>query len=167
MSLTLILTRHAKSSWDTPKLDDFDRPLNARGEGAAKAIGTWLAFNGHVPDSVVLSGARRTVETWSGIATCFQGDVTVTSNRALYLAPSAVILDVLRKEKSATVMLIGHNPGIADFADRVLADTPEHPRFFDYPTGATTVIRFEVPSWGSATWGTGETLDFVVPRDLD
>ena len=59
MTRTLIVTRHAKSDWDAPTLDDHDRQLNQRGRRAAKAIGRWLAAEGHAPDQVLSSTARR------------------------------------------------------------------------------------------------------------
>ena len=64
----LILTRHAKSSWDDPLMSDHDRPLNERGKAAAADLGQWLASRGYVPDQVLCSDALRTRKTWSGIA---------------------------------------------------------------------------------------------------
>ena len=52
MTLRLILTRHAKSSWDDPLMSDHDRPLNERGKAAAADLGNWLASRGYVPDVV-------------------------------------------------------------------------------------------------------------------
>ena len=48
----LILTRHAKSSWDDPLTPDHDRPLNERGKAAAADLGTWLASRGYAPGEV-------------------------------------------------------------------------------------------------------------------
>ena len=57
MIRTLILTRHAKSSWDDPFMNDHDRPLNKRGRKSAPAIGDWLRENGWLPDEVISSTA--------------------------------------------------------------------------------------------------------------
>jgi phosphohistidine phosphatase len=73
MTRTLILIRHAKSDWEHPALDDHDRPLNARGQRSAPRIGAWLAAQGLAPDAVLCSTARRTRETWQGIATRLPG----------------------------------------------------------------------------------------------
>ena len=54
MTLRLILTRHAKSSWDDPLMSDHDRPLNERGKAAAADLGNWLASRGYVPEEVAL-----------------------------------------------------------------------------------------------------------------
>lgn len=166
MSLTLILTRHAKSSWSARDLDDFDRPLNARGMRAASMIGVWLAQHGHRPDEVILSGARRTVETWNGIATALDRRPPVRTEPALYLAEPTRILDVLRTAVAPVTMLIGHNPGFATFAARIVAEPSPHPRYPDYPTGATAVIAFDHREWRSVGWRDGRLIDFVVPRDL-
>ena len=64
----LILTRHAKSSWEDPLTPDHDRPLNERGRAAAADLGQWLASRGYVPGQVLCSDALRTRKTWAGIA---------------------------------------------------------------------------------------------------
>lgn len=166
MTLTLILTRHAKSSWDDPTLDDFDRSLNHRGRKSAPLIGRWLVERGYVPEVVVASGARRTVETWEGMASTMPEGTVLDRNTALFHAGAGTILGVLREQAAAKVMLIGHNPGFAEFASRIAVQPPKHDRFNDYPTAATAVIEFEGESWARLRWGSGRILDFVVPRDL-
>ena len=64
------------------------------------------------------------------------------------------------------VLMIGHNPGIAAFAHQSVADHPDHDRFWDYPTGATLVVRFDVADWADARAKMGEAIDFVIPRSL-
>ncbi len=166
MSLTLILTRHAKSDWGSPALRDFDRPLNKRGRASAVAVGTWLAGKGYRPDSVIVSGARRTVETWEHMAPAFDPEPPSEADRSLYEASAETILSVLREATVPAVMLIAHNPGIGEFANRAVVTPPDHWRFHDYPTCATTVMRFHRESWRDAGWGEAEVIDFTVPRDL-
>ena len=60
---TLVLMRHAKSSW-SGDLSDFDRPLNSRGIRSARALGNWLRSNDLLPDFALVSAAKRTVETF-------------------------------------------------------------------------------------------------------
>jgi phosphohistidine phosphatase len=163
---TLILTRHAKSAWDDPTLDDFDRTLNRRGRKSAVAIGRWLLGEGYLPDLVLVSGAKRTVETWGRMASLFPETAVMVSAPALYHASADMILSTIRTQTVQTLMVICHNPGIADFAN-LLADTPAaHPRFQDYPTGATTVFNIEAESWQELDWGAGQLANFVVPREL-
>lgn len=164
--MKLILTRHAKSSWDDPLVDDFDRALNARGRRAAPTIAGWLAGQGHIPGEVLHSSASRTTETWALMAPHFPG-VPAHSQDQLYHAGAERMLKVLQQATGDTVLMIGHNPGIADFASRLLTRPVDHPRFDDYPTAATLIAEFEIPRWQDVRFGTGRAIDFIVPRDLE
>ncbi|MDU8946315.1 SixA phosphatase family protein [Ovoidimarina sediminis] len=166
MTLKLVLTRHAKSSWSDPTLDDFDRPLNGRGRRSATAIGQWIAEAGHVPAEVVVSGARRTVDTWSAIARELPDKAPMRSDPALYHASAPSILAVLRGLSAPSAMIIGHNPGIADFAERIVNAPADHPRYADFPTCATAVIEFGKSHWRDVDWGDGTLVAFVLPREL-
>ncbi len=166
MTLRLILTRHAKSSWDDPLMSDHDRPLNERGKAAAADLGNWLASRGYVPDQVLCSDALRTRKTWSGIAPALPGTPILELKPALYHAGPDVMLAVLRHASGKTVMMIGHNPGIAEFAHRIVARAPLNPDFQRYPTGATLVVDFAADSWADVAWSMGSVDDFIIPREL-
>lgn len=166
MTKRLILTRHAKSSWDDPLMTDHDRPLNERGRAAAADLGRWLASRGYVPGQVLCSDAVRTRETWDGIAPALTFDGAVDLKPALYHAGADVMLAVLRHAKADVVLMLGHNPGIAEFAHRLVARAPLNPEFQKYPTGATLVVDFAVDSWEEVDWGQGSVDDFIVPREL-
>ncbi|MDA7965673.1 histidine phosphatase family protein [Ruegeria sp.] len=163
MTRTLILTRHAKSSWDSPALGDHDRPLNKRGRRSAPAIGAWLHQNGWQPDEVLSSSAARTRETWDRMG--LQAD-TVSFHRSLYHADPEDMLLALSGATGQAVLMLGHNPGIATFASRIVQNPPDHARFHDYPTCATTVIRFDIDDWADIRWHSGTVQGFVVPREL-
>lgn len=166
MPLTLILMRHAKSSWGDPLQDDFDRSLNDRGRRSAPAIAKHLISKGYLPDRVLISGARRTVESWERMAPHFPETTLMASNPALYLAGPDIIEGVLRAQTEPTIMLIGHNPGIAEFAERVVSTPPDHPKFSQYPTAATLVATFPSETWRDFKLNSGGVLEFVVPREL-
>lgn len=167
MTLRLILTRHAKSGWDDPLLDDHSRYLTSRGVRAAGAIGQWLVEKGHRPDLILCSDAKRTRQTCSLIATEFPSPIETRFEAALYLASPDVMLKQLQQAgDSQVVMMIAHNPGTALTAGGLASAPPMHPDFDRYPTCATTVLEFPTQSWSSVTWGHGKVLDFVVPRDL-
>lgn len=166
MTLRLILTRHAKSDWSNPMLDDRERPLNKRGRHAASAIGRWLAGAGYRPDLALVSTALRTRQTWKRIAPALTPLPAVQTLDSLYHAEPAALLEVLRDAASAPLMIIAHNPGIAFFA-RALLDAPPADALFErFPTAATAVIDFAVADWAEASWGSGRLQDFVVPRQL-
>lgn len=162
MGKRLILMRHAKSSWDDPRLDDHARPLNSRGERSARAMGDWLRHRGDVPDMVLSSDARRTRETAALLG--FGADAQFTDR--LYHASAGTMLEVLRGASGDCVLMIGHNPGIADLAERIVSEPPDHPRFFDYPTCATLIVEVPQGSWDAVAFGNARVLDFVTPREL-
>jgi phosphohistidine phosphatase len=166
MTKRLILTRHAKSSWDDPLMSDHDRPLNERGKAAAADLGEWLASRGYVPGQVLCSDALRTRKTWSGIAPALPGTPILDLKPALYHAGPDVMLAVLRHATADVVMMIGHNPGIGEFAHRIVARTPLNAEFQRYPTGATLVCDFAVESWADVDWGQGSVDDFIIPREI-
>tara|TARA_R110002096_G_scaffold411631_4_gene611826 strand:+ start:2400 stop:2906 length:507 start_codon:yes stop_codon:yes gene_type:complete len=166
MTNRLILTRHAKSNWDDPLTPDHDRPLNERGKAAAADLGAWLASRGYVPEEVLCSDALRTRKTWSGIAPALPGTALLELKPSLYNAGADVMLAVLRHAKAKSVMMIGHNPGIAEFATRLASRTPANPEFLRYPTGATLVLEFDVGNWSQVKAGSGTVLDFIVPREI-
>ena len=162
----LILTRHAKSSWDDPTAPDHDRPLNDRGRAAAADLGQWLTSRGYVPQQVLCSDAVRTLKTWAGIAPGLAESPVMEIKPALYHAGPDVMLAVLRHASAEAVMMIGHNPGIAEFAGRLSAHPPLHAEFSRYPTGATLVVDFAVGSWAEVGFGTGTVIDFTIPREI-
>lgn len=166
MTLTLILVRHAKSSWDDPLQDDHDRVLNARGRRSAPVMGRWLHDGGYIPDAVLCSSAARTRETWDLMSGELGAPSDLRYEPALYHAPSGVMMQVLKTATAPCVLMLGHNPGIADFAARLVARAPDHNRFYDYPTCATLVARFEADAWADIRFGTGKAVAFSIPADL-
>lgn len=158
----LILTRHAKSDWDDPGLADHDRPLNARGRRAARQLGDWIASRGYEPEEVLCSTATRTRETWEVAATAaMETRPELRLLRGMYEASPATLLEVLRGATQPTVMMIGHNPGIAAFAASLPARVPLDPDFRRYPTTATLVVDFQAEAWADIQPGQGGVLDFV------
>ncbi|WP_375255228.1 histidine phosphatase family protein [Yoonia sp.] len=158
MTKRLILIRHAKSSWDDPYGDDHARVLNKRGRTSAQAIGAWLAEKGYLPEVLLCSDAARTRET----AELALPQMAPQLLEKLYHAAPDTILELVQKQTAHTVAVIGHNPGLGIFANALVNAAPEHRRFSDYPTCATTVIDFADEVAPRA----GTCVDFIVPRDL-
>jgi phosphohistidine phosphatase len=164
--LRLILTRHAKSSWDDATVEDHERPLNRHGHRAARELGDWLASRGYEPEEVLCSTALRTKETWQGVAlAALEVRPEIKLLDSLYHAGPDVMLKVLNKAHAPTVMMVGHNPGIAEFAARLAANPPRTSDFSRYPTGATCVFNFEVGKWSNVAFGSADLREFMVPRD--
>lgn len=167
MTLRLILMRHAKSDWDHPFTQDFDRPLNERGRESATAIGKWLDANSYIPDLVLCSAAARTRETLELVSSGLSHSADVEFLDTLYLAsPETMFQTLCARGRSSCVLMLAHNPGSAILASMLVEKSPNHPRFDDYPTAATTVMDFDASDWASLRSGTGRIVGFVVPRDL-
>jgi len=162
MTKTLILTRHAKSSWANPGLADHDRPLNKRGVKSARAVGKWLRKSGWHPDQSISSSSRRTRETFAEMRLADQAEFT----DALYHAGAPQMRKVLQGATGQVVMMLGHNPGIGEFAEQLVSAPPGHSRFYDYPTCATLIVKFDIADWSELLWNTGEVVDFAIPREL-
>ncbi len=167
MARRLILMRHAKSSWDDPRLDDIDRVLNASGQNNAVSMGTWLKERGYMPDQALVSAAARTQETFErvtrGLGLCPEVQVL----DALYLASDLSLLNALKRATGDTVLMIAHNPGIGEFAMRFAAHPPPHGDFMRYPTCATTVFALKAETWADARFGENEVVDFAIPREVE
>ena len=162
MTRTLILTRHAKSSWANPGLADHDRPLNKRGLKSARAMGKWLRNGGWTPDQVISSSSRRTRETFAAMQLGDRAEFT----EALYHAGAERMRQVLQEASGRVVLMLGHNPGIGEFAEHLVGAAPDHARFHDYPTCATLIASFDITEWRELRWNTGEVVDFAIPREL-
>lgn len=160
----LILMRHAKSDWSGGPSSDHDRPLNARGRDACSALGAWLRAEELIPDQVLCSSSMRTRETL--VRFDLPVGIQTTETRDLYLASADEILAALQNATGQTVLMIGHNPGIGMAAEAVLATLPDHPKFLQYPTGATLVADFDIDNWDQAGWGKAIARHFEVPREL-
>lgn len=106
-----MILRHAKA--DRPAgVADIDRPLTERGHADAAAVGAWLASRGYAPDLVLCSPAKRTRQTWHGVAMALTGAPEVRYQPELYADGVDDALDLLTTapESVRTVLLVGHNP---------------------------------------------------------
>ncbi|MFZ1425691.1 MAG: histidine phosphatase family protein [Geminicoccaceae bacterium] len=169
--LELLLLRHAKSRWDQSHIDDHARDLSARGEAAAPMMGAWLLSRGLVPDLVLCSTARRALRTWQLAAARLDPVPETVTCDELYLAEPPRMLDVVRRRGGTVrrLMLVGHNPGMHVFANRLVAAGPtaERARLAEkFPTAGLALIRFAIMDWADLQPGTGELLGFWRPRDL-
>ena len=169
----LLLLRHAKSSWDDPGLSDHARPLNARGRRSAAAMAGAMRDLGLSPDLVLVSSARRTLQTLQAL-TPFEDNALIEPTDALYLASEAQLMEAVRgtPETVRSLLLIGHNPGLHELA-LSLAGGPEAAsrskageRLAEgYPTGALAEFTLAVP-WRAVGEGSGRLVRFLAPRDL-
>jgi phosphohistidine phosphatase len=161
----LFLIRHAKSSWDDTSLADIDRPLNARGLKAAPMMGKRLRERAIHPDFMITSPALRATATCTLIADKLGfADNKIKIEPALYHASDAQILQVVRqvpdrKDAEEVVFLFGHNPGLTEFANRLLGE-----RLLNIPTCGVVEAEVHVPHWADTAWGCGKLISFDFPK---
>lgn len=164
----LVLLRHARSDW--PDVADHDRPLASRGRRDASVAGHWLGAHGYAPDTVVCSTARRARETWdlasAGLAEAVPGAApSVRYESRVYEATVLGLLMLIREfpEASRTVLIIGHNPGIAELAVGLTDPPPSPPSGF--PTAALVVLGLP-GSWADTAPARARLLDFASPATM-
>jgi phosphohistidine phosphatase len=167
---TLYLLRHAKSSWDDPAIQDFQRPLADPGRQAAPRIGKYMKKQKLIPNAVLCSGARRAVETWELIAPSFD-EPKVQIDDTLYMASPDAMLSWLRRLPAdlGAVLMIGHNPGFEELAHRLCSNGKKKAikqMRKKFPAGALAVITFETDDWAQVGDGSGFLDRFVRPKDL-
>lgn len=168
---TLSLLRHAKSSWDHPDLQDFDRPLNERGRAAAPRMGAFMAQNGVAPDLILCSPSKRTRQTLSLVLPHFATPPTVLFEEAIYLGAASTLLKRLRKLETATshAMIVAHDPGLHQLAMELSGTgDPEVLRALaqKFPTAALAVVSFKTRTWSKIKAGAGRLELFVTPKHL-
>ncbi len=168
---TLHLLRHAKSSRKDDSLEDHARPLAPRGRRDAKAMGRFLAQQGIAPDRVRCSTARRAAQTWRRAASAMAGETDEVADESLYLADSDALLELVRREDDsvASLLLVGHNPGLAELAVVLCDDGPAailERIASKFPTGAWAAIALDCDSWREIRPTCGRLLGFQAPREL-
>jgi phosphohistidine phosphatase len=166
----LLLLRHARSSWDDPKLADVDRPLNQRGRRAAGVMRTAMHDLGLTPDVVLVSPSRRTRQTLAALEPWDETPL-VEHVETLYLATVAQLLAILHEvnETVRSVMLIGHNPGLHELAVMLAAGSAAGPASrrlaAGFPTAA--LAEFSVATqWQQLDAAGARLVRFLTPRDL-
>jgi phosphohistidine phosphatase len=167
----LILLRHAKSSWDDPSCDDFDRPLAERGRKAAPRMAAEMARRGLAPDLAIVSPALRTRQTWDLVAPALPRLPNVTFVPAIYEAEAETILDVVRgvPDWSETLLVIGHNPGLEALALDLASpdsDADALARLAEkFPTGALALFTVKA-DWSELAARSARLDAFIRPRDF-
>ena len=151
---TLLVVRHAKSSWNDPALGDHERPLNKRGRRDAPRIGELVREYGLIPDVVISSDAARARLTAEAVAEAARYAGEILLDPHLYMACSADILSLLPRvrENAETVMIVGHNPGLEKLIEQLTGEQQ------DLPTATLVQIRLPIDQWRDLKLSTRGTL---------
>ncbi|MCW9057802.1 MAG: histidine phosphatase family protein [Gammaproteobacteria bacterium] len=159
----LTLIRHAKSDWDN-RLPDFERPLNARGEGDVPRMAARMLQYHERPDRLLSSPAVRALRTTTLLA---QGlgipEQEIRTEKDLYNASARALLDCLRAttdDHIGHLVLVAHNPGITDLANQLT-----NSRIDDLPTCAVLGAELEIEHWHEARPGCGRVRYYDYPKN--
>jgi phosphohistidine phosphatase len=166
---TVILLRHAKSSWSDSTLADIDRPLAPRGERASRKLATYIRRKKIRPALVLCSPALRSRQTLEAIEASLGKRCVVKVVPQLYAASEQELLERLQAlpEPVRSVMLIGHNPGLQDLALVLASRGASLPQLEErFPTGALATLVVRGTRWSALSPGNAELVDYVVPRQL-
>lgn len=162
---TLLVLRHAKSSWKDAGLKDHDRPLNKRGKKTAPQMGKIIRDEELVPDLIISSTAVRAKTTAEAVAKSSKCKGKVLLDDRLYLAgPSAMIsvLNEIEDESVNRVMIVGHNPGQENL---ILELTGQDERF---PTAALAQIDLPIEKWNDLELSAcGKLVHLWRPKELE
>ncbi len=160
---TLLVLRHAKSSWDNENLSDYERPLNKRGKQDAPRMGRLLKENDLTPDLIIASSAERALATAEAVALACDYDREIQLTRRFYLADADAYLEVVQALDDAiqSVMVVGHNPGMEHLV-AVLSGQWER-----MPTAAIAHFQLPITHWRElAEMDEAELVNLWRPKEV-
>jgi phosphohistidine phosphatase len=151
---TVLILRHAKSSWSNARLADHDRPLNSRGKRDAPHAGRWLRDQDLTPDLIVTSSAERALATAEAVALASDYDREIAVTRAFYHAGPENYLELLGglSDEYKRVLVVGHNPGLEELVEQLSG------RAETMVTAALAVIDLSIEHWHELDEATQGTL---------
>lgn len=140
---TLLLMRHAKSSWKDTELADHERPLKKRGKKDTVLMAKQLKKKDLVPDMVLSSSAVRATETLEVLLDTIKVKGKVKTKDVLYMAEPETYIEKINDvdDDVDTLLVIGHNPGLESLV-QILAD-----EVVTMSTGAVAVLALPIKSW--------------------
>ena len=160
---TLLIVRHAKSSWDVGTLNDFERPLNERGKKDAPMMAKRLLEKKVTIEAFVSSPAKRAKKTAELFAAAYgKTDEDVVYVSKLYHAAAEVFFEVVEEldESFSKVALFSHNPGISEFVNLLLDDV----RIDDMPTCGVFAVQVQAEKWKDFKKSRKDFLFFDYPK---
>lgn len=160
---TLIIHRHAKSSWDDMSISDFDRPLNNRGMANAPVMGKRLRLQGLHIDLFISSPARRAIDTAKIVAAQLGYPASeIVEEHRIYMAGVQSLLKIINHISDAhhTAILFGHNPGLTELVDYLSGSD-----IGNLPTSGQAIIDFSTDSWAEISRGTGTLVHLDFPKN--
>jgi len=161
---TLLILRHAKSSWEFPELSDHDRPLNGRGKRDAPRIGRKLLKEGVIPQLIISSPAVRAYSTAEKVAKACGYDGEITVDSSLYGSGYTEYLNVLQVQNDQydIIMLVGHNPHSEQLLEILTG------KMINMPTCTVANVSLPIRTWKEVKAQTkGELVNIWRPKELN
>ena len=157
----LFLIRHAKSDWSDNTLKDFDRGLNARGLKDAPFMGKLLKGRNIIPDLIISSPALRTKLTIEILLKEMTLEQEIIYDESIYEAPFLNLKKVVDMidDQFNTVFLVGHNPGLCDFANSLCNES-----FENIPTCGIVELDFNTNFWSDISKENSKLISFEYPK---
>ena len=165
---TLLILRHAKSSWAVTGQRDFDRPLSERGEEQVERLRPFLSEQDIRPDAVLCSPAARTRATLQGILPVLH-EPAVAYEETLYNGSITSYLTAIAVQEGATVLVVGHNPTCDELTRQLAAPSSpaaERMNGSHFATATLARLRFDADDWTHLRDGSGQLDLFVTPKSL-
>ncbi|MBY0476233.1 MAG: histidine phosphatase family protein [Chitinophagaceae bacterium] len=159
---TLLLIRHAKSSWDDPTQNDFDRPLNARGVKDAPMMAQRLMDKKIKIDAFISSPAKRAKKTCALFMDAFRAaENEMILQSQLYLAEPVVFFDTISKIDAGVqhAAIFSHNNGITEFANQLSTA-----RIDNMPTCSVFAVKADIENWADFKKAKKEFWFFDYPK---
>ena len=159
---TLLLLRHAKSSWKDTSVKDFDRPLNQRGLKAAPAIGRLMRKRKLQPELVLSSPAERARQTTQLVLEAAGLKTEVRYDERIYEASAARLFEIVSQidEEAGMVMMVGHNPGFEELLEALSGEARS------LSTAALACIELDIERWSKVRAGENQLAWLVRPKEL-
>ena len=160
---SILILRHAKSSWKHPELSDHNRPLNKRGKRDAPLMGELLKNEHLIPEFIISSNAKRAHSTAKIVAKTSGYKGKIVLNQSLYAAQPTAHIDVLRdlSNEYARVLIIGHNPGLEELVSMLTGES------HSLSTCSLVHIQLRINKWTEMDNKTkGKLSGIWYPRDF-
>ena len=160
---TLLILRHAKSSWNYPELSDYDRPLNRRGKRDAPRMGKHLRQEGLIPDRILTSSAKRARKTANKVAKACGYTGKVKKLDVFYDTVPGVYFETLQAlpNKYQRVMVVGHNPTMEQLVSYLTGHIER------MPTAALAHIELPIEHWEELNpYTKGVLVNLWTPKTL-
>jgi phosphohistidine phosphatase len=159
---TLLILRHAKSSWKNDELSDHDRPLNPRGQRDALKVGKRLRNEGLIPDEIISSNAKRARQTAEAVAeeSGYGGEVQLSGE--LYGGGPEAYLDAIRNLPGEVdcALVVGHNPDLEELVEILTGESVQ------MPTAALAQVRLDIQGWQDLNEEEqGKLINLWTPRE--